>query len=173
MVQWTLNKEDGWHYSQDGIRRWKKRDDGSVAEEMVPQGISLTDQQFIPDCDVNLILSRIAKTGQMPANFGATGVYGDFSEIQDYQESLHTIMRAKELFGDLPAQIRQKFQNDPQKLIDYLNDPANLKESVDLGLRVRTDAPDPVVEQLQALNENVKKSAKKPIRQDEKTEQES
>lgn len=172
MVQWTLEK-DGWYYSQDKVRRWKARPDGSIAEEMVPQGPTLTDQQFIKDCDVNEILSRIAKTNQMPANFGATGVYADFTEIQDLQESMHTVARAQEAFAELPANIRLKFQNDPNQLIQYLNDPANIKESVELGLRVRTNAPDPVVEQLSELNKNLTAQADKPKRKHEKTESEA
>lgn len=169
MVTWTLNEKDGWYYSEDKIRRWKKREDGSVAEEMVPQGVTLTDQQFIKDCDVNEILAKIAKTKQMPTNFGVTGVYADFTEVQDYQESLHTVMRAQESFNELPAHIRQKFQNDPSQLISYLKDPANIQESVELGLRVRTNIPDPVVEQLAELNRNVlNNSKKKPIKEDDK-----
>lgn len=155
MVNWELRK-DGWYYSEDGTKRWKKREDGSVAAESVPVGITMTDQQFIKDCDVNEILARILKTGQMPANFGVTGVYGDFSEIGDYQESLHVIMEADKKFMSLPVHIRQKFENDPQKLMDYLADPANIKESVDLGLRQRTDSPDPVLEHLAAINETLK-----------------
>ena len=39
------------------------------------------------------------------------------------------------MFEELPATIRKKFENDPAKFLDFVNDERNADEMVELGLR--------------------------------------
>lgn len=161
---WTL-QEDGWEYTQDGTQRRKRRADGSMDVESVCNYDKLTQDQFIEDCDVNVIMARYMKTGEMPPINGRTGVYGDFTELPSYQEALHTLTKANDMFMDIPAHIRLRFENDPQKLMDYLADSKNDEEAIKLGLKVRKEAPiDPnkgVIDAVNSLGEKIAKNSKR------------
>lgn len=161
MKTWKLNKQDGWTYCEEGIQRYKHRADGSMAVETVPVGESLTQQQFIDDCDVNVILNRILKTNEMPQLVPAM-LEGDFSNLPSYQEALHTVMSAKEMFMEIPASTRLRFENDPQKLMDFLSDDSNNEEAIKLKLKIPKPQPqpDPILNELKTLNQNLK--PKKP-----------
>lgn len=153
---WT-QKKDGWHYSQDNLQRWKKREDGSVAVESVPQGESLTQQQYKDDCDVNIIMERYMKTGMMPQSV-APMLEGDFSNLPSYAEAMQTVIDAQDMFMEIPAKIRLKFENDPQQLINYLADPSNDEEAIKLGLKLPKETPpiDPHTALLTQISENTK-----------------
>ncbi|QCQ84880.1 internal scaffolding protein [Blackfly microvirus SF02] len=153
-----VNMEDLWTYSEDRLQRWRKAPDGSPSPtivESVPQGESMTRQEFKDDCDVNVILERITKTGQMPTFQSKTGTYGDFTEVGDYQSAIDTVMKADKMFNEIPASLRLKFENDPQKLITYLDDPNNIEESINLGLRNPPNQPDPILTELKTLNQTL------------------
>ena len=81
---------------------------------------SLVQQQFGEEVDVNTIMRRYGMTGSAP--FGdETGVYGDFTGISDYDSAVERIRGAQERFMALPAEIREKFNNDPGELIRRAN----------------------------------------------------
>lgn len=164
---WTLNTKDGYHYSQDKLQRWKKRADGSMEVESVPQGETLTQQQYKEDCDVNVIMEKFMKTGQMPQTV-APMLEGDFSNLPSYQEALQTVIDANDMFMEIPAKIRLKFENDPQQLINYLADETNNEEAIKLGLKLpkQTPAPDPQLEALKQIQENTKPRKPKPSPED-------
>ena len=44
------------------------------------------------------------------------------------------IVDAQTSFDNMPSHIRNKFENDPQKLIDFLSTEKNLEEAQALGL---------------------------------------
>lgn len=118
---------------------------------------SLAQQQFKDECDVNHIMNQYKKTGEITHLNSKTGVYADFTEIGEYQHMLNTINEADRAFEELPSKLRARFENDPQKLIEYLQDPENVEESIKLGLRVKQEPPpkDPMLEQLEQINQNL------------------
>lgn len=84
------------------------------------------------ECDINLILKRHAKTGEaLPYSALA---YGDFSNVQDYQSAMNSIIAAQASFDSLPARTRDRMRNDPAELIRFMDDPNNYDEAVTLGL---------------------------------------
>lgn len=79
-------------------------------------GESRVQQHFAEDADINTIMRRFKVTGQMP--FGsAQGMYGDFTEITDYESAQAKIASAHQKFMTLPPEVREKFDNDPGKMI--------------------------------------------------------
>jgi len=94
---------------------------------------SLAQQHFKEECDINTILQKFSITGILP-EAPLSPRYGDFSGIGDYHTALNRVIAAQEEFEALPAQIRARFDNDPAKLIDFLDDEANRPEAEDLGL---------------------------------------
>ena len=64
---------------------------------------SRTKQSFKDECDINNILKKYNKTGQLPAMIKADPKYGDFSNSASYQESLNLVLLAQEQFSNLPC----------------------------------------------------------------------
>lgn len=94
---------------------------------------SLTKQEFAEENDINFIVKRAQVTGELPLNMKAP-VYGDFSEVPDYQSALNIVNEAQEAFQSLSSAIRERFSNNPAMMLDFLADPRNIKEAVELGL---------------------------------------
>lgn len=82
-------------------------------------------------------MDRYANDGLLDHVNNFEGSYGDFTSASDYQSSLNQVIAAEGAFMDLPARVRARFGNDPAQLIGFLesNDPADVEESVKLGLR--------------------------------------
>jgi phage internal scaffolding protein len=94
---------------------------------------SLAQQHFKEECDINTILEKFNITGLLPES-PLSPRYGDFTGIGDYHTALNRVIAAQEEFEALPAQIRARFENDPAKLIEFLEDENNRPEAEDLGL---------------------------------------
>jgi phage internal scaffolding protein len=104
---------------------------------------TLTQQHFKDECDINNILRQFNVTGLLP-EAPLSPRYGDFTGISDYHSALNQVIAAEDEFMALPAQIRSRFDNDPAKLIDFLEKSENLDEAIKLGL-VNTPAELPQV----------------------------
>jgi len=94
---------------------------------------SLAQQHFKDECDINNILRQFNITGLLP-EAPLSPRYGDFTGIVDYHTALNAVIAAEDGFMALPADLRARFQNDPEQLIDFLNDESNKDEAVKLGL---------------------------------------
>lgn len=75
-------------------------------------------QHLREEVDVNTIVRRFGITGQMPVGV-KQGLYGDFSGITDYSSAVEAIERAQNGFMKLPAEVRERFNNDPSRLADF------------------------------------------------------
>jgi len=53
------------------------------------------------------------------------------------------LLQAQADFMDLPAKIRQRFNNNPAELIAFLQSPSNVDEAVELGLMEKISKPEP------------------------------
>ena len=94
---------------------------------------SLAQQHYKEECDINTILQKFNVTGLLPQT-PLSPRYGDFSGIGDYHTALNRVIAAQDEFEALPAQIRARFDNDPAKLIEFLDDESNRPEAEKLGL---------------------------------------
>lgn len=95
---------------------------------------SRTQQQFKDEVNVNNIMKKYRKTGQITHLNNRTGKYADLSNAQDYFESIQTIRTASEAFDQLPSELRKRFHNEPAEMLQFINDPKNYDEGVKLGL---------------------------------------
>jgi phage internal scaffolding protein len=96
-------------------------------------GPSQTIQSQADDANINILMERFGITGKMPENVHIP-MYGDFTQITDYKGALEAVRFAHDKFMEIPAQIRNKFDNDPQKYLEYTANPANLAEMRTLGI---------------------------------------
>ena len=71
------------------------------------------------DADINKIVSRFMKSGQLPPALRGEPFYGDVSEFGDLQDSLIKVQEANALFMTYPAEVRERFDNDPALMIDF------------------------------------------------------
>jgi phage internal scaffolding protein len=94
---------------------------------------TLAQQHFKDECDINNILRQFNITGLLPES-PLSPRYGDFTGIGDYHTALNRVIAAEDEFMALPAQIRSRFDNDPAKLIDFLENQENKDEAIKLGL---------------------------------------
>lgn len=105
----------------------------SNASGLVCEEPTRTQQHHREECDINVILERFGRTGQLPIN-AISGTYGDFSGVHDYHTALNTLIAAENEFDALPAKLRARFANEPANLIEFLNDPKNKDQAIELGL---------------------------------------
>lgn len=102
--------------------------------------VSLTDQSMKEESDINVIVSRFGITGELPQNYRPP-LEMDFADIFDYQSARNALIEAERRFMEMPADLRSRFENDPQKVIDFLIDPKNLDEAIKLGLAPAKPVP--------------------------------
>jgi len=105
----------------------------SNASGLVCEEPTRAQQHHKDECDINVILERFGKTGQVPVN-AISGTYGDFSGVHDYHTAMNALIAAESEFAALPANIRNRFANDPANLIQFLENPNNRAEAEELGL---------------------------------------
>lgn len=97
---------------------------------------SLTKQAMRDQVDVNNIVRRYTEVGAVP-QMRQDARYGDFSHGEDYHSIMNRVTAAQSDFMELPAAVRQHFQNDVGQLLDAMADPDRDEELVELGLRSR------------------------------------
>jgi len=94
---------------------------------------SMTSQEFKNDCDINKISAR-HRQYNMPLPVSQLQSFSDVSEIPSFSEAMEVVTDAKRAFMLLPAKFRDRMNNDPQKMLDFVNDPQNIDEARVLGL---------------------------------------
>lgn len=99
----------------------------------VVPGLGGAKQSFKNECDINQIMAKYQKTGAIAHCNKHEAQYG-FASGADYQESINLVMEAQKMFDDLPSSLRKKFGNDPENYLDFVQDPANISEMIELGL---------------------------------------
>lgn len=124
-------------------------------------GVSMTDQQYLKECDINCILKTYGATGRLPSNI-REGVSGDFSEVGDFQFCLDKINRAKDEFAALPSEIRARFGNDPVSYVDFVLNPDNTDECIRLGLKEQVVHKPTTEELLEDIKRNTAKDVTPP-----------
>lgn len=124
--------------------KFHTRFDPPPAGERDYPGEGRTQQHMKDECDINLILKRFEKTGQIAHVSGQVPRYGDFSNVTDYQEAVQQVAEADREFMTLPAHIRTRFHNSPGELLDFLSNDANLAEAVELGFVEAPEVESPI-----------------------------
>lgn len=105
---------------------------------------SLAQQHMKDECDINVLVERFGVTGHLPQTPLAPS-YGDFSGVSDYHTALNAIKAADTAFMGLPAQLRAKFDHDPNALLQFLQNEQNRDEAIMLGLIDGQPVAEPVV----------------------------
>lgn len=84
-----------------------------------------TIQSHKDETDINKIMARFQQGEAISHLVKHEGVYGDFSEY-DFLKETQMLARGREIFDELPGEIRREFHQSPDEFFRYVNDPANL-----------------------------------------------
>lgn len=102
------------------------------AVEFLPDS-SLTHQSFKEECDINTIMRRFAVTGELPDNVRVPQ-YQEYEGVFDFQTAMNLVRTSQEAFEAMPATVRDRFNNDPARFMDFVNDADNYDEALKMGI---------------------------------------
>lgn len=105
------------------------------------------------ETDIKNILKKYGRTGVLPI-MKEPGLYGDFSSVPSYQEAQNILLKAQKQFEALSSDLRKKFDNDPEKFLEFCGDEKNLDEMRKLGLAKELE-PDPLPVKVEVINKVV------------------
>jgi len=115
---------------KEGDKHFLRRPDGSLRIATFNSEKSMAQKSFKDRVNVNNIMKKYTYK-QLP---DIPSVVADFSGLGDFHEMSNAVAKARGSFASLPSHLRNRFENDPQKLIDFVSDRKNLDEAVKLGL---------------------------------------
>lgn len=95
---------------------------------------TLTKQAHRDECDVNMIMKKFERTGVLEHVRQYEGQYGDFIGAPDYHTAMNEVLKAQEMFMELPSKVRARYGNDPAAFLEACHDPDRVDELVELGL---------------------------------------
>ena len=105
----------------------------------------LTKQSFKDECNINKIMAKFQRTGMINHYSKHAPQYMNIPAIE-YHEALNMIAEANSMFAELPSSVRDKFANDPEKFLEFVQNPKNNDELVEMGLAnppLSSQEPDP------------------------------
>lgn len=103
------------------------------SSRLVCRDPSRAKQEFRDECDINTIVKRFGITGKMPQGVRMP-MFGDFDQVSNFHEAANAIAAARESFSAMPAEVRSRFNNDPEVFVQFCGDEANRAEAIKLGL---------------------------------------
>lgn len=125
---------DEGKFTISDMRKWCQRPgkvdkDGNI--------IYVTEQAHKDMCDVNKIIKRYDKTGLISHVSKIEAKIGDLTG-DDFKAMSDQIIEANNMFDKLPSEIRNRFRNNPEELLRFMEDPNNRDEAISLGLIAKT-----------------------------------
>lgn len=120
--------------------------------------VYFTEQHHKDQCDVNKIIAKYDKTGLIQHVSRIEAQFGDVTGLE-FKQAMDLVVDAKALFDDLPSNIRNRFQNNPEFLLRFMEDPGNRDEAISLGLikETWTEETDGLGEHIRDDSERVEK----------------
>jgi phage internal scaffolding protein len=105
------------------------------------QAIGRTEQSHKIQCDMTNILQQRDRTGMITHVNAATARYGDYTEVNEFKQSMDLVLQAQEDFMALPSNIRERFHNNPGAFFEFATNPKNQDEMIALGLATKKAVP--------------------------------
>ena len=102
-----------------------------------------TKQEFVDECDINVIMKKYTQFGVTP-EVKEPGQFGDYTDVPTLLEAHAVVSRSQDDFAALPSAVRERFANDPIRLMEFVSDKRNREEAVKLGLIVEKPKDDGV-----------------------------
>lgn len=116
------------------MQKIERRANGTIRVCTVNEEPDMAQQQFKDECDVNRVIARFEKTGQITHLAKMEGRYVGLGESTDLMTALNRVRKAEEAFMSLPAELRAKCDHDPARFLDMINDPSKHEMLSDYGV---------------------------------------
>jgi phage internal scaffolding protein len=129
------------------------RPNGTKRIKLTLDSKQITDQSDLKASDINNIMRQYAKTGVLPNLKDRVAQYIDNTQIPSYMEALEQIQGAKEMFLELPSNLRKMMDNNPNNLEKFIKDPEN--EDICLKYGILEKEKPPVIEQVATVPKEV------------------
>lgn len=102
-----------------------------------------TKQAHLRECDINTIIKQFSSTGMLAhiSAKAAQGAYMDLPDPIDFQQAQNILIEGERAFASLPSKLRDRFDNQVAPFLEFLQDPNNKAEAIELGLIPRPQAP--------------------------------
>lgn len=112
---------------------------GKTKVRTINNGPMKTDQSFVDKCNAHKIVENSLRTGRPITHLEKRQMaFHDVSLIGDLFQNQLKLQEAQKSFMQLHPTLRARFDNSIEKMVNFMNDPRNLEESVTLGLRTKT-----------------------------------
>jgi len=112
----------------------EKRENGTIRVSTLNLEPDMAQQQFKDECDINEIIAKAERTGQITHLNSNPGRYAELGEAKDLLDAKLRVIRAETAFMALPANVRARFGHDPVQMLEFLKDPKNDEEGIKLGI---------------------------------------
>lgn len=112
----------------------KPESERTYVKPRIKCGPSRTKQSFRAISDINNIVKKYRMTGHLENVRDNPGAFLDLTGVGDYTDNIKKVRVAQEYFSALPSELRDRFNNDPARLIAFVSDQSNYDEAVKLGL---------------------------------------
>lgn len=122
-----------------------KRENGTKRVRFFTEGASMTEQSHKKRVNINTIIAKYRKTGFLEGRVENPS-YGDFTGTVDFHEANNRILSARKEFQKIPSDIRKRFHNDVGELLEFLNNPENRQEAIEIGLLNKEPAQPEIVQ---------------------------
>lgn len=105
----------------------------------------ITEQSHKADVDINNIIKRhgmdlINKTALLKSQeYRFDDVTGN-----DFQEAMYIIKKAEASFQEMPLDIKKRFNFKAEQFLDFVQNPANVPEMIELGLATKVEPDQPI-----------------------------
>lgn len=104
----------------------------------------LVEQSHKSEVDINVIIRKHGMDMiQKTALLNAPNMQWDDVTGNDFQEAMFKVTKAQETFDQLPSELRKKFDFNPAKFLDFVQNPDNKEKMVEYGL-ANAPVPEPV-----------------------------
>jgi len=118
---------------------------------------SLAIQSAEEEANINTIVRRFGISGELPNDLRMPQS-GDFTNLPDFHTAMNMVRAAQEEFLRVPAEVRARFGNDPQKFMAFVEDDANRDEARKLGL-LREPTPEVPPMRVQVVPDTIPKES--------------
>ncbi len=89
-------------------------------------GITRTKTSAEAECNINNIMRKHKRTGELTHISNALMSYRDVSGLPDLHEAMTIVANANSLFAELPSAIRKLCAHDAANFLPFIDDPENL-----------------------------------------------
>lgn len=110
-----------------------QRENGTYGIKTVNDEPSKTDQSMKKMCDVNYIMSRYTRGGDITHLAKQAGQYLDTTKIHGMYEGMVSMHAAEAKYAKMPEHIKERF-GSIEEIVNFVNDDQNYEEAKQLGL---------------------------------------